>query len=100
MEHEKITIGAGEADGYVIPLGPANLVFVVTGKGLLGCGAFDVCALDGFGYPASRVRSRDGKPVASIDDLLSGIVREANESAKKLGIKADMPARKALELCK
>ncbi len=84
--------------GYVVPLGPANLVFVITDVGMVGCGAFDVMALEKFGYPAARVRPGHGPVIATIEDLLEGIIRDANPSAERCGIRAGMTGREALDL--
>ena len=54
MDHEIVELAGKQARGYVIPLGPVNLVAVVTEVGMVGCGAFDVMALSSFGYPAAR----------------------------------------------
>lgn len=112
MEHSKIQLADKQADGYCINLRPSskgirkayptglgavNLVFMVTNKGMLGCGAFNVAVLDKFNYPAAVVRSTSGSPIATIDELLSGVVKEANASAIKVGVKAGMPAKNALE---
>ncbi|TAJ45867.1 DUF1805 domain-containing protein [Methanofollis fontis] len=85
-----------EAAGYVIPLGPANLVFAKTENGLLGCGAFDVDALERFGYPAARIRP-SGESVRDIDDLLNGTVAAANAPARARGITPGMSGAEALE---
>jgi uncharacterized protein YunC (DUF1805 family) len=98
MEREKVQLAKKEADGYVIALGPVNLVAVVTDVGMVGCGAFDVAALNNFGYPAARVRPCRGSSIASIDDLLQGIVKEANAAAEKLGLKIGQTGREALDL--
>jgi uncharacterized protein YunC (DUF1805 family) len=98
MVQEKVKLTNKQADGYVIPLGPLNLVFVVTDKGLVGCGAFDVAALNTFSYPAARVKSKSGKPIATIHDLLEGVVKDANAEAARLGINIGMSGREALEL--
>jgi uncharacterized protein YunC (DUF1805 family) len=97
MVHEKVQLTNKEADGYVIPLGPVNLVSVMTDVGMVGCGAFDVAALDSFGYPAARVRATRGSSVATIDDLLVGAVKDVNEEAKKLGVEIGMSGREALD---
>ncbi len=60
MIHEKVQLAKKQADGYVIPLGQVNLVNVVTDIGMVGCGAFDVAALNNFGYPAAKVRPSKG----------------------------------------
>lgn len=112
MQHTKIKLVAKQADGYCINLRPSskgirkayptglgavNLVFMVTNKGMLGCGAFNVAALDKFNYPAAVARSTSGLPIATIDELLSGVVKEANASAIKVGVQPGMPAKNALE---
>lgn len=98
MEQQKVRLTKKVADGYVIPLGPANLVAVMTDVGMVGCGAFDVSALDSFSYPAARVRPAAGPSIATIDDLLEGIIKEANRSAMGRGIRSGMTGREALEL--
>lgn len=97
MIHEKIQLTRKQADGYVIPIGKVNLVNVVTDVGMVGCGAFDVNALDKFDYPAARVKPSRGNSVGTVEDLLEGIVKDANEAAVKLGIKAGMSGRQALD---
>ncbi|MCX6672829.1 MAG: YunC family protein [Methanothrix sp.] len=98
MEHIKMQLSGKQADGYVIALGPVNLVNVVTDVGMVGCGAFDVAALNNFGYPAAKVRPAKGSSIATIDDLLQGIVKEVNPAAEKLGLKVGLTGREALEL--
>ncbi len=98
MTHSKLQLKRKQADGYVIPLGPVNLVNVVTDVGMVGCGAFDVIALNNFGYPAAKVRPSQGSSIATIDDLLDGIVKEVNPAAEKLGLKVGITGREALDL--
>ncbi|MDY6839283.1 MAG: YunC family protein [Thermodesulfobacteriota bacterium] len=97
MFHEKTQLTNKEADGYVMPLGPVNLVYVITDTGMVGCGAFDVAALDNFGFPAARVRPTRGASIATIEDLLVGEVKDANEAAASLGVKVGMAGREALD---
>ena len=98
MNHIKVQLPGKQADGYVIPLGPVNLVNVVTDVGMAGCGAFDVAALNNFGYPAAKVRPSQGSSIATIEDLLQGIVKEVNPNAETLGLKVGLTGREALEL--
>jgi uncharacterized protein YunC (DUF1805 family) len=97
MIHEKVQLTNKEADGYVISLGPFNLVSVNTDVGMVGCGAFDVAALDSLSYPAARVKSTKGGLIATIEDLLEGEVKDANEEAVKLGVAKGMSGREALD---
>lgn len=98
MITEKVELGGKQAEGYVIPLGVINLVAVVTDVGMLGCGAFDVLALDNFSYPAAKAGSAKGGPIATVSDLLSGIIKEANAAATERGIRVGMTGKEALEL--
>jgi len=98
MIHTKVQLTGKDADGYVIPIGSLNLVNVVTDRGMVGCGAFDVAALNNFGYPAARVRPSKGSSIATIDDLLMGIVKEVNPAGEKLGLKVGMTGKEALDL--
>jgi uncharacterized protein YunC (DUF1805 family) len=98
MIHQKIKLTEKEADGYVIPLGPVNLINAVTDKGMIGCGAFDVAALENFNYPAAKVRPSRGNSISSLEDLLEGVIKEANPAAQRLGVKVGMSGKEALEL--
>jgi len=98
MIYEKVELKNKQADGFVIPLGSLNLVGVITDIGMVGCGAFDVAALDNFSYPAARVKSAKGSAIATIEDLLEGIVKDANAGAAKLGVRAGMTGKEALDL--
>ena len=51
-----------------------------------------------FGYPAAKVRPSQGSSIATIEDLLQGIVKEVNPAAEKLGLKVGLTGREALEL--
>lgn len=97
MHTVKVHLPHKEAKGVIIPLGPANLVAVITDVGLVGCGAFDVIALDSFSYPAAKVRPSAGPSIADTNDILNGVVKEANRSAMSRGIKNGMSGREALE---
>jgi uncharacterized protein YunC (DUF1805 family) len=71
---------------------------VVTDVGMVGCGAFDVMALNSFDYPAARVRPACSSSISTIDELLDGIIKEVNPAAEKLGVKIGQTGREALEL--
>ncbi|MDD5144310.1 YunC family protein [Methanoregula sp.] len=98
MQKTEVRLSRKVAEGIVIPLGPANLVAVKTDMGMVGCGAFDVVALDSFSYPAAKVKPSSGPSIATIDDLLKGIVKETNRSAMNRGVTNGMTGKQALEL--
>lgn len=98
MLSEPIHLKNSEATGYVVPLGPVNLVFGVARRGMIGCGAFDVRALEKFGYPAARVRPLGSASVATLGDLLLGEISETNSAAADMGVFIGMRGREALDL--
>jgi len=98
MKQTEVRLSRKVAEGFVIPLGPANLVAIKTDVGLVGCGAFDVAALDSFSYPAAKVRPAIGPSIVTTDDILTGIVKETNRAAMGRGITNGMTGREALEL--
>jgi uncharacterized protein YunC (DUF1805 family) len=98
MQQIDVHLTKKTAQGYVIPFGPVNLVTVLTDVGMVGCGMFDVSALDSFSFPAAKVRPALGPSIVDIDDVLKGIIKEANRSAMGRGIKNGMTGRQALEL--
>jgi uncharacterized protein YunC (DUF1805 family) len=98
VKTEKIRLKNGEANGFIVPLGPVNLVAVVAAKGMIGCGAFDVIALDKFGYAAARVQGKAGRPVMDIPDLRDGVVRVVNSAATALGVREGMSGSEAMDI--
>ena len=97
MLQERIQLNNSEAAGYVVPLGPVNLVWGVARRGMVGCGAFDVRALEKFGYPAARVRPVGTQSIATLKDLLSGEISEANSGASTMGVHVGMSGKEALD---
>jgi uncharacterized protein YunC (DUF1805 family) len=95
--HEIVVLGAKRADGFVIPLGPANLVAVMTDVGMVACGAFDVLALERFDYPAAKAKATRGDTIVTVSDLLVAEVTVVNAAAARRSIAAGMSGRDALE---
>lgn len=98
MIHTTIPLKNRSAEGYVIPLGTVNLVFIKTEEGMIGCGAFDITALEQFGVPAAKMKPVAGPSITSIDEILEAVVREVNEPAAERGITIGMTGKEALEL--
>jgi uncharacterized protein YunC (DUF1805 family) len=98
MIEETIPLKHSDGKGFVIPLGTINLVGVVARKGMVGCGAFDVSALNNFTYPAAKVRPLTGPSIVTLNDLLSGEIKEANTAAQELGVRTGMTGKAALDL--
>jgi uncharacterized protein YunC (DUF1805 family) len=97
MQQEKIHLRNSDGVGYVIPLGLVSLVWVIAANGMVGCGAFDVEALQKFGYPAARVRPVRGTSIGTLDDLLAGEIKDANPAAAQFGVSIGMKGKEALD---
>lgn len=80
----------------VRPLGPVNLVYARTERGLLACGAIDPAALEKFGVAAARVRPTRGSSIGDLEDLLAGEVRERQPRRAGSGHPAGPSGRAAL----
>lgn len=98
MTETEVHLKGGIGRGIVIPAGPVNLVAVIAARGMVGCGAFDVDALQNFGYPAAKVKPANGPSIQTIDDLLTGTIKSANQAATALGILEGQTGREALDL--
>jgi uncharacterized protein YunC (DUF1805 family) len=97
MHQEKIGLRNSDGMGYVVPLGPVSLVWIIAANGMVGCGAFDVEALQKYGYPAARVRPVNGPAIGTLDDLLAGEIKDANPAAVQSGIFIGMSGKEALD---
>ena len=96
IRHEQTTVEGRSAEVVVLPIGPVNLVYARTERGILACGAIDPAALQRFGVAAARVRPTTGDSIGGLADLLAGEVREANAAAQALGVQPGMSGRAAL----
>jgi len=96
--HTTIQLNNQSAEGYAIPVGSVNLVFITTEEGMIGCGAFDIAALERFGTPAAKMKPVAGPSIATIDEILDAMVKEVNGPATKRGIVIGMTGKEALEL--
>ena len=66
MIYKKVRLDNKDANVYVLPLGPVNLICITTDIGMIACGAFDIQILDKYIYPAARIQSLKGIPLATI----------------------------------
>ena len=96
IRHDRVAVDGRTVDVVVQPIGPVNLVYARTERGILACGAIDPAALEKFGIAAARVKPTTGSSIGNLDDLIAGEVREANKPAQALGIQPGMTGRAAL----
>ena len=96
MTTEPFTVNGKTIEGHVIPIGSVNLVFAKAEKGLVGCGAIDIIALEKFQIAAAKVRPVASSSVSSISELLTGEIVAVNQYAQSVGITLGMSGKDAL----
>ncbi len=93
---EKFTLSGKEFSWASVPVGNVNLVLAQGKKGVVGCGAVDVIALEKFSLPAVKVKPTKSDSIRDLDDLLTGEVVVVNSFAKEMGITSKMSGKEAL----
>lgn len=67
-----------------------------TGRGMLGCGIFDVQIASEFGMVVAIARGTPAKPLVEPEDLYQAQVADVSEPARRLGIEPGMTGLEAL----
>lgn len=91
MEIRDIVTANGTAQGIAIPLPNATLILITARQGYLMCGYLNLAAAEKMGDRAAIISG-----VKTIDDMLSGEVKEVTSRARKAGIRPKMTGQQAL----
>ena len=70
---------------------------ILTGRGLVGCGIYDVKTAERFGQALAIARGTPQLPLAEPEDLLEARIVELTPQAAALGGTAGMTGREAVE---
>jgi len=70
---------------------------ILTGRGLVGCGIYDVKTAERFGQAVAIARGTPQLPLAESEDLLEARIVELTPQAAALGVTAGMTGREAVE---
>lgn len=70
---------------------------ILTGRGLVGCGIYDVKTAERFGQAVAIARGTPQKPLAEPEDLLEARIVELTPQAAALGVAVGMTGREAVE---
>lgn len=70
---------------------------ILTGRGLVGCGIYDVKTAERFGQALAIARGTPQLPLAEPEDLLEARIVELTPQAAALGVAAGMTGREAVE---
>ncbi|MCM8770617.1 MAG: YunC family protein [Candidatus Omnitrophica bacterium] len=88
----------GQVEGVQVKWTGFNILLFAGGKGFLGCGAFDLEALDKFGVACAIVESSPENPIGTLERFLERKIARLNSRAQALGIKPGMDCSNALEV--
>jgi uncharacterized protein YunC (DUF1805 family) len=67
-----------------------------TGRGIVGCGIYDVHVAGEFGMAVAIARGTPANPLCEPEDLFDAKIVECSEPAKKIGITPGMTGMEAL----
>ena len=70
---------------------------ILTGRGLVGCGIYDVKTAERFGQAVAVARGTPQRPLAEPEDLLEARIVELTSQAAALGVREGMTGREAVE---
>lgn len=88
----------GKALGASVKWHGGQFCFIVTKKGLLGCGIFDVNVLNEMDFVGALIKGTKEKPYVEPEDLLQGKVKIISEKAREIGIKEGMTGGEVLDI--
>ncbi|MBY0587477.1 YunC family protein [bacterium] len=70
---------------------------ILTRKGLLGCGIYDLACADEFHFAFALAKGTPERPLVEPEDLLSARVVKVSQAAREMGMIEGMTGQEALE---
>ncbi len=95
-DHRVIETPHGKAIGASYRWPGGQYCAIHTGRGLVGCGIYDVNIAGEFGMAVAIARGTPAKPLVQPEDLLPAKIVEVSEPARKMGITPGMTGMEAL----
>ena len=71
---------------------------LLTRKGLVGCGIYDLACADEFRFAFALAKGTPDRPLVEPEDLLSARIVRVSHSAREMGIREGMTGEEALGL--
>lgn len=87
----------GRAMGASVKWQEGQFCFIVTKKGLLGCGIFDVNVINEMGFVGALIKGTRENPYVEPEDLLNGKVKIVSQKAREMGIKEGMRGEEVVQ---
>ncbi|MBN1794329.1 MAG: DUF1805 domain-containing protein [Candidatus Omnitrophica bacterium] len=87
----------GLVEGAKLDWGVFSLLILTAPKGFLGCGIFDLDAVERFGFACGIVESTPDNPIGTLERMIGRKVVRINQKARSLGVTEGMGALEAIE---
>lgn len=98
LETVSIQVAGGVAEAMKLAWSGFSLLLIGAPKGFLACCIFDIEMINRFDKAAALVESAPGKPIGTLDNMVTLKLSTVNDKAAALGLKPGMPVMEALEL--
>ena len=95
---KNIKTGYGKAKGLSVEWNNGQYCAIITPKGQIGCGIYDIRVMKGFGMVGAIARGIPKKPLKRPEDLLKSKIIGLTPSASRLGIRKGMTGMQALKI--
>lgn len=97
VDQKVIKTERGEALGMSCRWQGGQYCAIHTGRGLIGCGIYDVDIAGEFNLAVAIARGTPTKPLVYAEDLFEAKIVEVSEPARKMGIVPGMTGLEALD---
>ena len=97
VDQRVIKTDRGEALGMSCRWSGGQYCAIHTGRGLIGCGIYDVDIAGEFNLAVAIARGTPTKPLVQPEDLFEAKIAEVSEPARRMGIVPSMTGLEALD---
>lgn len=96
VENRVIQTASGRCIGHRAQWNGGQYCALITNRGIVGCGAYDVACLEKAGQIVAISRGTIEKPLVYPEDLFDAKIMDLTGPAREVGIREGMTGREAL----
>ncbi len=97
-ESRVIQTSAGSAVGISHRWEQGQYCAILTRKGLVGCGIYDLACADEFRFAFALAKGTPERPLVEPEDLLPARIVRVSQAAREMGVREGMTGEEALGL--
>ncbi len=98
VENKIIETEWGSCVGHRAQWDGGQYCALITNRGIVGCGAYDVACLDGAGQIVAISRGTREKPLVHPEELFDARILDLTSHARSVGIREGMTGSEALKI--